>query len=264
MEKGGFMISGKGFRIMLTGLLLSVFAVSGFGRDCDSTCAANVNILSKSDLGIGVGWVDMKPLNDRLSSYGLSNFRANGLSLDLEHQTVINRMMMGGEIKGLFFNNRLTGNTMTSFTAGEILLKSGFNVISTEHINLYPYLGLGAGLMNFVIGDKNTPFDSALARPNMNVNLYQARFLIDLGVGLDLLGGQNASRLGLVGLRAGYTFDPTKTDRWMRDGLWVTDTPKPTLNGAYVMLTIGGAERKSLDMKEWKRHHEGMHKDQGE
>jgi hypothetical protein len=65
-----------------------------------------------------------------------------------------------------------------------------------------------------------------------------------------------------VGLRAGYTFDPTKSDRWMRDGLYVTDTPKPTLSGAYVMFTIGGANRHSLNMKEWKHHHEDMHKDQ--
>ena len=172
-------------------------------------------------------------------------------------------MMMGGEIKGLFFSTRMTGNTMTNFNAGEIFLKSGFNVINTEHINLYPYLGLGAGLMNFIIGDKNTPFDTALVRPNLNVNLYQFRFLIDLGVGFDMLGGEKSSRLGSLGLRAGYTFDPTKSDRWMRDGLFVTGTPQPTLSGAYVMFTIGGASRHSVNMKEWKhRHAEEMHSDQ--
>jgi hypothetical protein len=168
-------------------------------------------------------------------------------------------MMMGGEIKGLFFSSRLTGNTMSSFTAGEILLKSGFNVVNTEHINLYPYLGLGAGLMNLVIGDKNTPFDSAMVRPNTNMSLYQARFLIDLGIGFDLIGGPNSSRLGLLGLRAGYTFDPTKSERWMRDGLFVNDAPKPTLNGAYVMLTLGGAARKTVNIKDWKRNHQEMH-----
>jgi hypothetical protein len=253
------MFSRLGSQLIQIGLLLLAFALAGFGNNCDSSCTGTLNLLKKSDLGIGVGWVDMKPLNDRLSSLGLSNFRANALSLDLEHQTVFNRMMMGGEIKGLFFNNRLTGNTLTSFTAGEILLKSGFNVVNTEHINLYPYLGLGAGLMNFVIGNKNTPFDSAIAHPNPNMNLFQGRFLIDLGVGFDLLGGQNPSRLGLLGLRAGYTFDPTKSDRWMREGLFVNDAPKPSLNGAYVMLTIGGAQRKTVNMKDWKHHNDEMH-----
>lgn len=256
------MFNGKGSRKIQLGLLLLAFTLPGFGNNGDSTCTGTMNVLKKSDLGIGVGWVDIKPLNDRLSSLGLSNFRTNAFSVDLDHQTVYNRMMMGGEIKGLFFNNRLTGNTMTSFTAGEILLKSGFNVINTEHINLYPYLGLGAGLINFVIGNKNTPFDSAIVHPVTNVNLYQGRFLIDLGIGFDLLGGQNSSRLGLLGLRAGYTFDPTKSDRWMREGLFVNNAPKPTLNGGYVMLTIGGAHRKTVDMKDmkdWKRHDEGMH-----
>ena len=136
---------------MVAGLLLSAFYFPGFSHMNDSACAANVNVLKKHDLGVGVAWVDLKPLNDRLSNLGLSNFRLYGLSLDLEHQTIINRMMMGGELKGLLFADRLTGNTRTAFSAGEILLKSGFNVINTEHVNLYPYLGLGAGLMNLVM-----------------------------------------------------------------------------------------------------------------
>ena|GEM_PF-2380303 len=258
------MVSGKSFRYIQTGILMLVLSLPGFGNNCDSTCASNITVLKKNDLGIGAGWVDMKPLNDKLSSLGISAFRTYGLSLYLEHQKVFNRMMMGGEIKGLFFNSRLTGNTMSSFMAGEIIMKSGFNVINTEHVNLYPYLGLGAGLMNLVIGDKSTPFDSAMVRPTTNMSLYQARFLIDLGIGFDLIGGQNSSRLGLLGLRAGYTFDPTKSDRWTRDGLFVTDAPQPTLNGAYVMLTIGGAERKSVNMKDWKQHHQEMHNNREE
>jgi hypothetical protein len=243
---------------ILAGLVVMAFTVPGFGRG-DSTCMTNVTMVQKHDFSVGAAWVDMKSLNSKLSSLELSNFRNNGLSLDLEHQTVINRMMMGGELKGLFFGDRLTNNTRTTFNAGELLLKSGFMVVNTEHVQLYPYLGLGAGLMNLVIGEKNTPFDTALIRPTTNLNLYQGRFLIDLGVGFDLLGGQNPSRLGVLGLRAGYTFDPTKTDRWMRDGLFVTGAPEPTLNGAYVMLTLGGAERKTIDPKEWKNHHERWH-----
>ena len=258
------MVSRKSFVHIQACLLLFAFMLSGFGNTCDSTCTSNVNILKKSDLGIGAGWVDMKTLNDKLSSLELSEFKSYGLSLDLEHQTVINRMMLGGEIKGLFFKSTLTGNTMSSFMAGEIFMKSGFNVINTEHANVYPYLGIGAGLMNLVIGNKDTPFDSAMVRPTTNMSLYQARFLIDLGIGFDLLGGPNSSRLGLLGLRAGYTFDPTKSDRWMRDGLYVTDAPQPTLNGAYVMVTIGGASRKSVNLKDWKRRHEESHHDESE
>jgi hypothetical protein len=243
---------------MLVGLLSMAFTLPGFGNQGDSACMTNITVLKKHDAAVGVGWVDMKSLNDKLSSLGLSEFQTYGLSLDLEHQTVINRMMMGGELKGLFFKDRLTDNTLTGFWAGEILLESGFNVVSTEHVNLYPYLGLGAGLMNVVIGARDTPFDTALVRPNTNLNMFQGRFLIDLGLGFDLLGGRMPSHVGLLGLRAGYTFDPTKNDRWMRDGLYVTSTPQPTLNGAYVMLTLGGAERKNVDLKKWKHHHESM------
>jgi hypothetical protein len=242
---------------MLVGLMLMAFTLPGFAAQCDSTCKGSVTVLKKHDLGVGIGWVDLKPLNDKLSDLGLSKFQTYGLSLDLEHQTVINRMMMGGQLKGLFFKDRLTDNTKTSFMAGEILLHSGFNVINTEHVNLYPYLGLGAGLMNVVIGAKDTPLDTALSRPSTNLNMFQGRFLIDLGLGFDLLGGRMPSHVGLLGLRAGYTFDPTKNDRWMRDGLYVTGTPQPTLNGAYLLLTLGGAERKTVDMKKWKHMHEG-------
>jgi hypothetical protein len=258
--KGGYMLSAQ--KKIIAGLMFLVFTVPGFGNQGDSSCTANINVLKKSNISVGAGWADLKDLNSRLSGLGLSEFRPYGLSLGLEHQTAIGRMMMGGQLKGLFFKDRLTGNTKTSFMAGEILLHSGFNVINTEHVNLYPYLGLGAGLMNLVVGDKNTPFDTALVRPNTNLNIHQGRFLIDLGVGFDLLGGKNPSRLGLLGLRAGYTFDPTKADRWMRDGLFVTSAPKPALSGAYVLLTLGGAERKTLDAKAWKHrhgmwHHEG-------
>jgi hypothetical protein len=41
----------------------------------------------------------------------------------------------------------------------------------------------------------------------------------------------------------------------MRDGLYITETPKPKLSGAYVMFTIGGASRKTVDMKSWKHDH---------
>lgn len=238
---------------MIVGMLIMSLTLPGFSRQCDSTGA--ITVLKKHDIAVGVGWVDMKPLNDKLLALGLSEFRNYGLSLDLNHQTAVGRMMMGGELKGLLFKDRLTNNTRTQFSAGEILLNSGFNVVNTEHVNLYPYLGLGAGLMNLIVGDKNTPFDTARTRPNTNLNIYQARFLIDLGVGFDLLGGRNPAHLGLLGLRAGYTFDPTESDRWMRDGLFVTGAPKPTLNGAYVLLTLGGASRKTVDVKDWKHHH---------
>jgi hypothetical protein len=256
-KKGGYMLLFK--KKTLVGLMVMAFTLPGFGNQGDSSCTTNINVLKKSSIAVGAGWADLNDLNSRLNGLGLSEFRTYGLSLGLEHQTAVGRMMMGGQLKGLFFKDRFTGNTKTAFMAGEILLHSGFNVINTEHVNLYPYLGLGAGLMNLVIGDKNTAFDTALVRPNTNLNMYQGRFLIDLGVGFDLLGGKNPSRLGLLGLRAGYTFDPTKSDRWMRDGLFVTNAPKPALSGAYILLTLGGAERKTVDVKELKMHHGRWH-----
>jgi hypothetical protein len=56
----------------------------------------------------------------------------------------------------------------------------------------------------------------------------------------------------VFGLRAGYVFDPARDTDWWRDCRTVTDVPSPRLNGAYVMVTLGGGRRGHLDMKKWK------------
>ncbi len=195
-------------------------------------------------IGIGVGMADMASINDKMSSLGIDPFRNYGLSLDLESQTDFNRLMMGGELRGLIFMDRVSNNMRSSFSSGSLLLKSGYNVINTDHVQLYPYLGLGVGLLDLMVRDNEVPFDSALVRRHHStVSMYQTKFLVDLGVAFDLLGGKNPKHLGVLGIRAGYSFDPYTSDRWHHDGEILTNSPTPALNGAYVMLTLGGAHK---------------------
>jgi hypothetical protein len=239
--------------------MLSLMALSSFaGHQCDSTCTMpQVNVVKKHFITGGVQYADVSGLNRSLTAYGLPGFHYYGTSIGFESQTVRNRLMMGGELKGFFVKDISSGNTKASFSAGQLLMMSGVELIKSERANLYPYLGLGAGLMRVSVGPTDTPFDTALVRSLATVDVYQAKFLIDLGLGFDLIANGEKGKGATLGIRTGYMFDPVRNDKWWRTGSDFSNGPTPMLSGPYVTLTMGVSKPGTMMKKPWGRHMEG-------
>jgi hypothetical protein len=232
-------------------LMLSLMTISAFaGHQCDSACAMpKVNVIKKHFITGGVQYADVSGLNRTLTAYGLPGFHYYGPSFGFESQTIMNRLMMGGELKGFFVKDISSGNTKASFSAGQLLMTSGVELIKSEHLNLYPYLGLGAGLMRVSVGATNTPFDTAIVKSLPAVDVFQAKFLIDLGLGFDLIANGEKGKGATLGIRTGYMFDPVKNDKWWRTGSDFSNGPAPMLSGPYITLTMGVSKPASMIKK---------------
>jgi hypothetical protein len=244
-------------RQILVAMSLMAFSFPLFAHQCDSSGSMpQINAVKKHFITGGAQYADISGVNAKLTSYGLPKFNYYGPSFGFESQTIIKRLMMGGELKGYFTRDISAGNSKASFSAGQLLLTSGVELINSERVNLYPYLGLGAGLLRLTVGATNTPFDTALAKPLPAVDVFQGKFLMDFGLGFDLIAGDGRFKGSTIGLRTGFLFDPVKKDQWWRTGSDLTAGPTPQLSGAYVLLTLGMTKTVPFHSMGWK-HKDG-------
>jgi hypothetical protein len=242
---------------ILVAMSLMAFSTSLFAHQCDSTgTMPQMNVVKKHFITGGVQYADISGVNDKLTAYGLPKFNYYGPSFGFESQTIIKRLMMGGELKGYFTRDISAGNSKASFSAGQLLVTSGVELINSDRVNLYPYLGLGAGLLRLSVGATNTQFDTALAKPLPGVDVFQGKFLMDFGLGFDLIAGDGKFNGSTLGLRAGYMFDPVRKGQWWRTGSDLVGGPTPALSGAYVLLTIGKTKSAPVTPMGWK-HRDG-------
>jgi hypothetical protein len=240
--------------LVVMSLMAFLFPVFAHQNDSTSTMP-QVTVVKKHFITGGAQYADVSGINDKLTGYGLPKFNYYGPSIGFESQTIFKRLMMGGELKGFFTRDVAAANSKASFSAGQLLMTSGVELINSDRVNLYPYLGLGAGLLRLSVGATNTPFDTAVSRAIPSVDVFQGKFLMDLGLGFDLIAGDGRFKGSTIGLRAGYMFDPVKKDQWWRTGADFNSGPTPLLSGAYVLLTLGMTKTVPFHHMGWK--HEG-------
>ena len=121
----------------------------------------------------------------------------------------------------------------------------GYVVYSRGGLRVFPFLGIGGGGVNMRVVEKGTvpTFDEVLDDPRREVVLSTGSILFQVALGVDYflpVGGDEGGKGGLFfGLRAGYTFAPSKADwkMWDRD---VLKGPDVRLIGPYVCLMFGG------------------------
>jgi hypothetical protein len=207
----------------------------------------------------GMSWINSGNLNGYLMSLGYSRFQEQAWTLSLGKYRDWNRLVMEhhilARILGDNLNSTLNGTLRSSLGYGEIIFNGGFNVLPPEmSLDLYPYLGIGAGLawMNFRNNTKTLP--QLLLSTEPNSFLMQATPLIDLGIGSNYLLCNPDGTKGLaIGLRIGYLVDLNAGKRWYSDMIAVSGLPSIMQNGAYIRLTLGG----------WGKHHHMMMEGQG-
>lgn len=193
--------------------------------------------------------VDAGRMNDGLSANGLAGFSDYAASLGIGRSIRAGRLVMEKQVYGIMWGNRTAGNTRGSLWSGQMLSSSGVNVLPQSlPVSLFPYAGLGAGLTVLGLYDDSRTFSDAVASPRVSSTLAQPTILLTAGLGSDF--AVNLPRIEKtlgIGVRVGYTYDPSRRDTWWSDGTRITDGPEPVLSGVYGKLVIGKIGSISFD-----------------
>lgn len=194
----------------------------------------------------GTSRIDIEDLNAKLESKGYSSIPDNFFSVGGGgHSIINNRLIIGGEGHALLGEEVTTGNKKNSIYIVYGFFNLGYILYSVQELRVYPLLGLGGGGMNLNITEEVTSlsFDEVLDNPKRGVELSTDGFLVNLAFGIDYLlklGEDEKGKGGLVlGLRAGYTLSPFKSD-WTTDKIEISGAPETAITGPYIRLMIGG------------------------
>jgi len=216
-------------------------APSLFAMDHDSACMPK-NYCAYGLIGPGISWVNLERLNDNLAASGASTFRQYTPTLVLGGHKEADRMIMESFVTGLFWKDRVNAGLRTSVWLSNIMWNSGFNVLPASLPAIaFPFLGIGAGVNGIQVRSDKKKFSDILLTKEPNTALWQAAFLLNAGAGADLrIPMGNKPKGAVIGLRAGYTFDPFLKSKWRSEGTIVSDVPPAVQSGAFIKLVLGG------------------------
>jgi hypothetical protein len=229
-------------------LLVSFTSASAHSMDNDSMMMKMMKPTHEFGyISPGFSWINFGDFNNSLISLRLSPFPEQAWTLTLGKYKDWNRFIMESHITIRMWGDNIDSTRRSFLGAGDIIMNAGFNVLPPAMpLDLYPYLGLGAGLNCLTIRSDTKTLSDLLASTEPNSMLWQATPLLDLGIGSNFLLGSKDGSMGFaVGLRIGYLVDLYMNKKWNSDMTTVSGLPSITQNGAYLRLTLGG----------WGKHH---------
>ena len=193
----------------------------------------------------GLNRFDLTKLSTKLEAKGFEALEKNSFSFGGGGYGIIReKILLGGEGHGSQ-QNIFSDTLKASIGAGYGFFDVGYVVFSKSSFKLFPMIGLGGGSINLNITERGvTPtFDEILENPGREVNISTGGILLQLGVGMDYflkLGEDEEGEGGLLfGIRAGYTYAPTKAD-WKMEDMDILGGPDAGVTGPYVHLVVGG------------------------
>jgi hypothetical protein len=192
-------------------------------------------------IGIGFYEANLKELNRKLNSSGMSGFESAGFSLSYGGHMEIRKLILEGEFSGLIWGENVDNRLRTLLYAANIKAHFGVNLLPEDMmITLSPYAGLGLGLNALRIWKDKKTLNQAIENSDPNVSLWQGSFMTQLGVAVDLVFASPDKQKGfVVGIRGGYQFAPAVSS-WYSDETPITDVPDMKQSGVFVKLILGG------------------------
>ncbi|MDZ7262335.1 MAG: hypothetical protein ONB05_09560, partial [candidate division KSB1 bacterium] len=171
----------------------------------------------------GLNRFDSGELSTKLQAKGFEALEKNNFSLGGSGYGIIGeKILLGGG--GYGFQQDVFSDTLkASVSAGYGVFNVGYVVFSKKGLRLFPMIGIGGGGVNLKIVERGVipTFDEVLDNPRREANVSTGSFLVQFAVGMDYflkLGEDEKGAGGLLfGIRAGYTFAPTKADWKMED-----------------------------------------------
>jgi hypothetical protein len=240
-----------GFMLLNAGLATSW---AGCEKACIDTSRHAKDISHAKVIVLGGGMRQVDHANTLLGDNGYPGLSKYYAAMGLGGETRIHRMLTSSELAFTFSNEWKRGNQVADLYTAYFLLNTGFNLLPPAgRFDLFPYAGIGGAVLNLAVHNKETDFNEYSPSAAAPLNLYQMTMLFNAGLGFDFRSpAVRHGRSGVVGLRVGYLFDPTRQGRWMQDEVRVTNGPEPGLSGPYVRMVIG-----SIGPGHWKKEMKG-------
>lgn len=192
---------------------------------------------------VGGNLLNPSALNTQLQPAGYQSFDSWSWGQGIGLYGVFKRVMVGLEYQSLFGQLVSQNQDYLRLDGSYATLDAGYMVIATPTFQVYPYIGIGRGLMNLRGSQTlNGPLGVSQGS-NQNLNTVSAgSWLLDFGLGANLTlpmsTGSSDPRGPAASLRAGYLL-PLGTTEWSSNQLPVSGGPALSPGGFYLRLMLG-------------------------
>ena len=199
-------------------------------------------------LTTGMTTMAVDPLNARMTPSQFATLSDDAVSYGAAGYVAIGRALLGAEVQRSTFgeeglNNGRTGQLGTM----QGLATVAYALVSTEHLSLFPQLGVGLGRVVVTLRDRDgavtnvqhPTFDEIAQAPGDESQVSGRHLLYSLGAGADYLVTPRGAAAGVVlGVRAGVAASPNRAT-WTRDGQPVLAGPDAGAGGPYLRVVVG-------------------------
>jgi len=197
----------------------------------------------------GAFYGDVGRLNDAIGARNFEGLDDLAFTLGFGTFTARWRVISGLEFRGIGWRAATRDNRVTELYGMNGIYNIGFNVLRPHaRFRLYPYVGVGLAGYVLRLREKEIAFDTALARPVGDAVLWQKGAALQAGLAFDFLlpTKRNPVRSRVIGLRAGYMFDPSPGRDWEINEVNVSGGPSFSGSGIYAQLVFGHSVKKPL------------------
>ncbi len=206
-----------------------------------------------TNIAVGAVMTDIEDINTQMESRQLPKISDNGLSLGIGMSGINSRFINITGLEAIVWGEGDRGNRETHLAALVGRTSFGYDLLPSKRLRLYPYLGLGIGVMRLRINQENISFDDAISEQSPTRNFLQLGALIGGGVGLSYTFGIDGNKRNIVlGLRGGFWYDPTAGNDWYIKRADVQNGPDAGFTGPYATIIIGRELSVSRIRKRWK------------
>jgi hypothetical protein len=157
----------------------------------------------------------------------------------------INRIILGHQLYMSLWQHMFDEAQRTTFYSWVWTFDAGFNVLPPDmfpNLQVYPRVGLGAGLMRLHVREDEAPWDTYLSREATQDPLWQPAFLFDFSAAADYTFSLPVLYKDiLLGLRVGFLLQPGQSSDWYSNGVQFENGPDQTLTSLYIHGVIGFA-----------------------
>jgi hypothetical protein len=200
-------------------------------------------------VSVGVGFLSLGKLNDRVESLGFEKLSGTPLVLSGHGRGGIGKFVLGGR-GGAFISPNVDGSGTSAglkanYTVGWGGAELGYALVNQGSFSVLPMIILGGyGMTLFITDDTKRSFNDTITTPTRNTQTTQGGALVGLSVPVDfripLDGPDDADRDGIViGIEPTFLYGIQFGD-WVSGDEDVSDAPKVGLTGGYLAISVGG------------------------
>jgi opacity protein-like surface antigen len=199
-------------------------------------------------LSTGMSTMSVDALNARVTPTQFAPLSNDAVSLGASGYIAVGRALLGAEVARSSFGEEGLDNGRTDeLSVLHGLVTAGYALVATEHLSIYPQLGVGLGRVAVALRDRagtsttqaQPTFDEVAQAPGAESRLTGRHLAYSLGAGADyLVTRAGASRGVVLGVRAGLLASPNRTT-WTRDGETVVAGPDAALGGPFLRVVVG-------------------------